>query len=127
MYVIYLLGESIIITFLTLLIARSPKFCQYFNDFPQKYLMRNRLSNILLFKPKYPITKWFYVLMLTQYIAFFVTVVVCILYWLGIEYLTFINTNIALILYLIYFGICFIPSGIINSLMIEKYLFPKHN
>jgi len=126
MYVFYLLLESIIITLLSFWIARSPKFCEHYKDFPEKFIVNNKLSKVLLVNPKYPTAKWFFVLIMTQIILTFITLFLCILYWIGINYLAFLNTYISLIIYLIIFGLCFIPIGIINSIMIKKYIFNKN-
>ncbi len=126
MYVIYLLLESIIITIISFWIARSPKFCEYFNDFPEKFLVNNKFCKTILINPKYPTTKWFFVLIITQIVLTFITLLLSILYWIGINHLTFLNTYISLIIYLIVFGLCFVPIGIINSFMIKKYIFNKN-
>ena len=119
MYVFYLLLESIIITLLSFSIARSPKFCEHYKDFPEKFIFNNKLSKVLLVNPKYPTVIWFFVLIITQIILTFITLFLCILYWIGINYLAFLNTYTSLIIYLIIFGLCFIPIGIINSIMIK--------
>lgn len=123
MYILYLLLESIIITLISFWIARSPKFCEHYKEFPEKFIINNNFARTILINPKYPITKWFFIFIITQITFTCITILLSVLYWIGIKCLAFLDTYMSLIIYLIIFGICFIPIGIINSLMIKKYIF----
>lgn len=123
MYVIYFIIESFVLTVLTILVARSPKFCEHYNELPNKFIINNRLSNFLLLKPKYPTTKWFFILVITQIISFFISTILCVLYWLGVYFIGFLNSYVVLIVYLVFFTICFVPIGLLNSIIINKYIF----
>ena len=123
MLILYLFLESLALTILTLWISRAPKDCEFFGAFPKKYIVNDKISGIVLLKPKYKVTKWFFALTIQQLLSSLAVLIVGVLFWSGVEVLAFFNTYNAMKLYLIYFGISFILVGIINSIMIQKHIF----
>lgn len=123
MNIVYLMLEGLVFTLLTLSIARAPKFCEFFDEIPKKYIVNNKFSNFILLKPKYPTMKCLFALFLSQLFCFVLICILCLLYLLGVQGLAFLNNNIFLKYYLIYLAICFVPTNLIDAIITNKYLF----
>lgn len=123
MFVTYLFVINLFFTILTYFWARSPKNSHIFSNMPQKYIVNNKFALALfIFPVKNKITKWNLALLLIQYVTFLTVLILSVIYFINPICISFLNTFYCLIIYLIWFLCYYIPIGIINTLITNKYI-----
>ena len=126
-YSIYLLCFCLIITLVTFWLCRSPKFCDFFNKFPDKFIIKTKFTDVIFIKPKTPITKWFLCLYLIQLCSLLVVVCICLLHWIKAINWSILETTESIEIYTVFFSIYFLPIEFFNAIMVEKFIFKKNN
>lgn len=115
-----LLLISIFSVVFTYSIARNNKGSVLYNQFPDKFLIKNRFILNYLFNPKNKVTIWFFVLHLMQLGAFFLVIILYILYWTNV--IDLVSLKLTSIIYLIYFIITHIIIFTIHWIKHKEYI-----
>lgn len=127
MPVYLLLISSILMLIFTYFIARNHKWSELYYLFPEKYLIKNKFVLAYLAHPKNRVPIWLFAWHFANIIAFVVIFVLYIILWINNSTYNLLSSYWSILVYFIYFCVCFIPTSCIHGTMFRKHIEKSKN